>query len=1041
MKKLYPVFVLLAMLSLQLNAQIFYNIEMPPSYRNTEISDVANLHSINYDVDSQGNLIKNNVSLNIRNYLTIEKIGEKNIGRVKFSITAKSLGEITLRFSEVKLNNGANCFVYTSDYDIVAGPIYENSISNTLNIVKIPAYELILEIIFVDANDFDLTLNSISYQSLIDVTKKNNNSLQGAISPTDWNCDSCEYGEIKFVDNFDNFANNDTNYTSYGGSLLGMGTLNDNRLDSFELFYHPNLYSVNDLKLDAARAACVVMPPTPDGSYTQSLPGTLINFPGMNCKGIVISAYHVWQVANICDYQKQLNPEWSLNHDTLSYEDSIEYTNYLNNTIIRFNWHHKYGKPLHLKYKCAPTNANFKLWRKTIDFDEVIDYCGATGFAYSDGQDGDYAIIKMKQMPFYKELHLGWTTEAYCDTTPGKFLSHPERFMVLGRHGATPTYIFKNNTGKLFWTGAYHKAMAIDLDLMYSSEPSLDTRGYSGSQLIYQPDYPNPDANLNPWIGIGMMKSFANDFYDTRCRIYSYSFGTYQHYPNPSVYTYIVDPDLPLNKRGYDTNLYTGYLREHKNKMILHDDFYYMPSVENREKCPSTLGGGTDPCTFVLNSKIDVVYPKDGTMLITIRIGEISSDDFQGNQRPKGVRIYNSLGDQQTFYFDTFADSINIPSTIQFTISQCDIFYYQMMGLTSITFGIDYYDITGKILNANGCNMKYSYPLPNTLCEALSITSKRNEGNPLDSCCSYTIRIKFKGCDDYSNIVRIMLDTLSLKNLIDNTVVPIESLSNINANYELGEISFTIGGICTPTSYKLLAPFGDTKNCESFSFNLDCIIPDPPCDCCSLFRTEMKNVWKLPENLNIPPLMIESHKFWFHFTGVGDCGWSGFGNPDYYNYCTTCQFISAHIYAPNPNPLEPAPIYDETFISNKLGYSGNGFGTLQGLPSGTYCFYIEILTNQGICRDTVCVAYDGTYWTLTQSPPAPIIYLDESNNLLPITTKLEYEKVILVDINGKVLIESKFIDKIDISTLPKGTYNILYRKNDKIIQSQKLIIK
>ena len=54
---------------------------------------------------------------------------------------------------------------------------------------------------------------------------------------------------------------------------------------------------------------------------------------------------------------------------------------------------------------------------------------------------------------------------------------------------------------------------------------------------------------------------------------------------------------------------------------------------------------------------------------------------------------------------------------------------------------------------------------------------------------------------------------------------------------------------------------------------------------------------------------------------------------------------------------------------------------------------------------------------------------------------MQYEKVILVDINGKVIIESEPSDKIDVSNLPKGTYNVLYRNKDKIIQSQKLIIK
>ena len=1024
MKKSILVFILILMFYPQLNAQIFYNIEMPPSYQKSEITNINNLHSINYDVDYQGNLSKNNLSINVRDYLIIEKIGEKNIGRVKFNVTVKSLGELTLRFSNVKLNKGAHCYVYTSDYDIVAGPVYENSISNTLNIVKIPTNELILEIVFENINDFDLILNSISYQSIIDVSKKNNNSLQGAISPSDWNCDSCKYGEIKFVDNFDNFTNNDTNYTSYGASLLGMSG------DSFELFFHPTLYCVNDLKLDAARAACVIMPPTTDGPYTQSVPGTLINFPGMDCKGIVISAYHVWQARTICDYQKELNEEW-LNNKLLEDEDSLEHIDYLANTIIRFNWHHKYGKPMHLKYKFAPTNANFKLWRKTIDFDEVIDYCGATGFAYSNGEAGEYTIIKMKQMPYYKELHLGWTTEAYCDSQPTGPLRYPERFMVLGRHAASPTYVFKNNGAAHYYNGESNKTMGIDLTLMYASEKPIDFVGYSGSQLIYQPDYPNSIRNLNPWIGIGIIKNDPPGNYHTRGIIYGYSFN--------NAYTNLFDPDLTVQQRSCTTNLFDCYfnLSQYRNELTFIPDyngFYWMPSKENREKCPSTLGGGTDPCIFDLTTKIDVFYPKVGTMLITIKFGEINSGDFQGNQIPKGIRIYNNMGDQQTFYFDSFADGNNIDSVIRFTISQCDLFYYQMMGLTQLTFGIDYYDWQGRILNANGCHKTYSFNFPNSLCEAFTVTKDRISGPPLDSCCSYRIMINFKGCDDYSNIKRRMLDVLSIKNLNTQLETLITNQTDLNINYNDSTISFVINNICSPTSYKLLAPFGGSKNCESFEFALDCVVPEAPKDCCKLFNLALGEMWYLYTSNGDQVYRIRPYVFVLYFTGTL--------NDTYPPYCPDYQFISAHVYCPNSPGLPP--IYDEIITLNEQGLAVNSYGTFEGLAPGTYCFYTEIITTLGICRDTMCVDYDGTFCTVNPSTPGPIIYIDESNNnnnFLPLLTKMDYEKVTIVDMNGKVLIESEPIDKIDVSKFPKGTYNVLYRNKDKIIQSQKLIIK
>jgi len=1021
MKKLYLISILFVMSFSQLNAQILYNIEKPPSYQKSALTDINNLPSINYTVDNSGNLFQDNLLANVKDYLKIEKIGDKNIARLKFSIAAKSLGEMTLRFNNVILNNGAHCYIYTSDYEIVAGPIYKKSISKALNIVKIPADELILEIVFEEINDFDLILNSISFQPIIDISPKNDNSLQGAIPDSVWDCSSCDYGVKNFVDNVGESYNND------GASLLGAWY-------DRELFTHSNLYSVNDLKLDAARASCMIMPPMENLPYHQAGPGTLINFPGSDCKGIVISAGHVWQASIITDDQKELNYDKDIDTTYLSDSTVRFYTNYLNNTIIRFNWHHKYGKPIHLTY-C--NQSNFALWRKTIDFDEVIDYCGATGFAFSNDGNGDYTIIKMKQMPFYKELHLGWSTQKNFDTLLGKYIIYPERFLILAHHGGTPTYVFKNSGARIF-PNFTSQVQGIDLHLINGGEPPIIYEGYSGSQLMYLPDYPNPILNNNKWIGVGLIHHFSQTTgYEIVSENYSHSFN--------DVYTNLLDPDLTVEQRYCSTSLYTCYLSQHQNELNLRNGFYWMPTVENREKCPSTLGGGTDPCTFNLNTKINVVYPVDGTMKITINYGDISSNDFQGNQYPKGVRIYNTMGDQQTFYFDTFADNINIPSTIQFTISQCDIFYYQMMGLTSLTFGIDYYDINGKILNANRCNMKYNYHFPNTLCEALSITTERNVGNPLDSCCSYTIRIKFKGCEDYSNILRIMLNTLSLKNLSNNSIIPLDSLSNITANYELGEISFTIGGICTPTSYKLLAPFGGSKNCESYNFTLDCTIPDTPCDCCAHFWVSLERVYALPDSLPPPPfqLLTVPNKFALVIHNVGDWGWGSVGDQYNSKYCSNCQFLSAHIYCPSSSPSSP-PIYDETFAMSKLGYNGNGIGTFEGLPNGEYCFYIDILTNQGICHDTLCTTFlNGSFYPSPYSLPTPIEIdkNDNSNNQLNISTQLEYDKIIIVDLNGKVLIESIPIDKINVSNLPKGTYNILYKKKNKVLQSQKLIIK
>jgi hypothetical protein len=1021
MKKLCIAFILFVTLFSKLDAQIFYNIEKPHSYQKFGLTTIKELLALNYAVDGNGNCYIDKLSINMKDYLKIEKIDGKNIARIKFNVASHSLGEMTLRFKDVKLNNGAYCYVYTPDYQIVAGPVYQKSINDMLNIVKIPANELVLEIIFNSEQDYNLIFSSISFQSIDDFKPKSKNSLQEDL--TNWDCDN--YG----IDGNSKYFNNlTTSYSDNSASYLGAWY-------DCELFNHSNLFSVNDKKLNAARASCIIME-SPHNliNYWGAYSGTLMNFPESDCKGIIFTSYHHQFINQICALTVRENQ--GIIND--------EQRDILDHTIIRFNWHHKYGKPLHI---AGCSQNDFALWRKTIDFDEVIDYCGVRGVAYATlYEDGDYAILRMLQTPFYKELHLGWSTQRAFDCTPNGdslIMNHPEDFSILGRHASTPTYIYTNSRAKIFTytdDGINYTHGIIQKVIAPGETPPKRSFfiGWSGSQVLY-PDY----IDSLQRIGIGIIKGTGGYDDTTYLRSVNYNFLF------DLLYCYIIDTSLVFVPGSPKYSLYSRYLHQFENtELNVEDDFYWMPSKENKEKCPSILGGGTDPCTFDLKTKIDVVDKKDGTMEFSIRIGEIDSNAFQGNQNPKGIRIYNTTGDQQTFYFDSFADGIKINSVIKFTISQCDIFYYQMMGLTSLTIGIDYYDSQGNILNAFGCNKTYNFPFPNTLCEALSITKEKIGGMLFDTCCTYKIRIKFKGCDDYSNIVRIMLNTLTLNNLTDNIIVPVESISNLDVDYESGEISFILDSVCGPTSYKLIAPFGGSKNCESYSFNLDCTMPDLPCDCCDHFWVSLERVLSLPDTIQIPPsqpLVTAPNKFAFIIHNVADWGWGAVGDQYNLGYCNDCQFLSAIIYCPGSGPTSP-PIYNETFAKSKLGYSGNNIGSFESFPNGVYCFYIDIVTNQGICHDTICTTLiDGSFNPSPCSFPTPIEIdnIDINNKLKSIlkSKDIDYDKVHILNIYEKVLVEIESTDKIDISKLPKGTYNILYIKKDKIIQTQKLIIK
>ncbi len=1017
MKKLCIVFILFVTLFPKLDAQIFYNIEKPPSYQKFGLTSIKDLPTLNYAVDGNGNCYKDKLSDNMKDYLKIEKIDGKNIARIKFNVASKSLGEMTLRFSNVQLKNGAYCYVFTTDYQIVAGPIYQKSINDLLNIVKIPANELILEMVSNSEQDYNLNLSSISFQSNDDLKPKRKNSLQ---DETNWDCDNYGInGNSKYCDNISEA------YTENSASYLGAWY-------DCELLTLQNLYSVNDKNIAASRASCIIMEPPHFSTespfnwidYWGANAGTLMNFPESDCEGIIFTVYHNAFIQQLCDITIKYNVG-PISAD----EQAI-----LNNTLIRFNWHHKYGKPIHLT---GCSQSDFALWRKTIDFNEVIDYCGVSAVAYGDGRPafGDYAILKMKQMPFYKELHLGWTTQRLFDyNSSSRILNNPSDFSIMGRHAATPTYLFKNSDGTAqtiqdvpIWVTAINLTVISPNDppAPQPPNPPRNFSGWSGSQLLY-PYYNNTTER----IGLGIQsQGNSTSLTGYTYRALFYLFGCI-----------IIDPNLQIVSPSQGDDLYNKYLIRFLNDTTVfkvEDDFYWMPSVENREKCPSPMASETEPCDFNFSNFIKVEY-KDGKMIFTIDIGGLSPSLFPGGQYPKGIRIYRASGDQQTFFFDTFADSIDIGPTIKFTINPCDLFYYQMMGNNPILLGFDFYDSEGKILNDYGCNMTYSYPFPNiNPCEQISITTDRISEPPIDLCCSYKIEIQLNVCDDYSNIVRLMLENMSLVNLSNNDTTTINIQNGLIIDHINGKINFTINNICDTTDFRLIGLFGGNENCESFDFTLDCVVPEPPCDCCKVYHATISPVIGYSP-IGGGTIIIEPHQFLIDFSGMG--------NRKYQKYCPDCQFLFADAYCanPNPSPSDSTPVFEETMTANQFGFYEGYYGSFDGYNPDTYCLYFVIHTNEGICYDTLCVDYDGTYWRVAADSPEPIIEINLNNNTnpyCPLTTQLDYEQIYIIDLNDKVLIESNPIDKIDVSKLTAGTYTILYRKKDKIIDSQKLSIK
>ena len=54
---------------------------------------------------------------------------------------------------------------------------------------------------------------------------------------------------------------------------------------------------------------------------------------------------------------------------------------------------------------------------------------------------GDFIILKMKQKPFYKEHHLGWSEQRFFnyENSDGYRFSDSNRFNIIGRRGIKPT--------------------------------------------------------------------------------------------------------------------------------------------------------------------------------------------------------------------------------------------------------------------------------------------------------------------------------------------------------------------------------------------------------------------------------------------------------------------------------------------------------------------------------------------------------------------------------------------------------------------------
>jgi len=217
MKKFFFSVFLVLNLPISIFSQIIYNVAKPLSFNKSNTISIADLPQLNFSVNQNGSLIETDLKINIEDYDVNEIIDDKYVARVKLKVFAHKLGMMTLIIDKVKLGNKSSCFIYTPDYKIVAGPIYQNSIKEYLIIKNIPTDELIIEVVTNDLKDFSLRLREVNYYSLFessDKLGKSKTKYSDMFLSSNDSCHTCNDGVKSYADFIDEVQ--DCGWLGYG---------------------------------------------------------------------------------------------------------------------------------------------------------------------------------------------------------------------------------------------------------------------------------------------------------------------------------------------------------------------------------------------------------------------------------------------------------------------------------------------------------------------------------------------------------------------------------------------------------------------------------------------------------------------------------------------------------------------------------------------------------------------------------------------------------------------------------------------------------
>ncbi len=88
------------------NAQIMYNKVKPVSTESQSFKQIQEVPIIDFPVEQHGSMFQSNIKVNVKQKAFFESPNGKNIARIFIKVNAQSLGNITVSFKDVLLENG-----------------------------------------------------------------------------------------------------------------------------------------------------------------------------------------------------------------------------------------------------------------------------------------------------------------------------------------------------------------------------------------------------------------------------------------------------------------------------------------------------------------------------------------------------------------------------------------------------------------------------------------------------------------------------------------------------------------------------------------------------------------------------------------------------------------------------------------------------------------------------------------------------------------------------------------------------------------------